>query len=100
MRLPKTNNGFSLLDLLVSLTVMLMITGAALGVLSRAVQMYSGQQMQAEMHAGLRSTFELMTQEIGQAGALNFTPQTLSLPVVGSPLPQSVNVSSTANIFV
>ena len=100
MRLPEKNDGFSLLELLVSLTVMLMITGAALAVLSRAVQMYSGQQMQAEMHAGLRSTFELMTQEIGQAGALNFTPQTLTLPVVANPLAQAVNVSSTANIFV
>lgn len=96
----KQSDGFSLLELLVSLTVMLMITGSALAVLSRAVQMWTGQQIQAEMHAGLRSTFELMTQEIGQAGALNFAPQTLPVAVFANPLPQVVNVGPTTNIFV
>ncbi len=100
MRLPEKSDGFSLIELLVSLTVMLLIAGAALAALSRCIQLWSGQQMQADMHAGLRSTFELMTQEIGQAGALNFTPQTLILSVTGSSSAQSATLSSTANIFV
>jgi len=84
----------------VSLTVMLLIAGAALAAMSRCIQIWNGQQMQADMHAGLRSTFQLMTQEIGQAGALNFTPQTLSVAVIGSPSAQSITLSSTANLFV
>ena len=100
MRLPEKSDGFSLLELLVSLTVMLLIAGSTLAALSRCIQMWNGQQMQADMHAGLRSTFELMTQEIGQAGALNFTPQTLTLSVTANGSAQSVTLSSAANIFV
>lgn len=79
---------------------MLLIAGSTLAALSRCIQMWSGQQMQADMHAGLRSTFELMTQEIGQAGALNFTPQTLMLSLTASSSAQSATLNSTANIFV
>jgi prepilin-type N-terminal cleavage/methylation domain-containing protein len=94
------NNGFSLLELLVSLTVMLIVAGSALSALSYSQKLYSSQQTQADMHAGLRGTFELMTQEIGQAGALNFTPQTLTPTITGGASAQNIPISSTANIFV
>ncbi len=97
---PDQSDGFSMIELLVSLTVMLIIGGAALSALSYSQKIYSSQQSQADMHAGLRGTFELLTQEIGQAGALNFTPQTLSAAVTGSSSAQTVTLSSAANIFV
>lgn len=94
------NDGFSMLELLVSLTVLLIIAGGALSVLSYSQKLYSSQQSESDMHAGLRGTFELLTQEIGQAGALNFAPQTLTANVTGSNSAQTVTVSSVANVFV
>ena len=96
----RDERGFSLLEALVSLAVLLIIAGAALSALSYAQKIYGSQQMQADMHAGLRATFELMTQEIGQAGALNFTPQTVTQTIHGSTTAQNVVLSSAANIFV
>ena len=100
--LPRTkpDAGFSLIEMLVSLTVMIIIAGAALAALSYSQRIYTTQQMQADMHAGLRGAFELMTQEIGQAGALNFTPQTLTPTVHAGTTGQNIAISSSANIFV
>jgi len=100
MRWQDQDYGFSLLELMVSLTVMLIIAGASLSALSYSQKLFSSQQSQADMHAGLRGTFELMTQEIGQAGGLNFTPQTLGAAVTGGASGQTVTLSSTANIFI
>ncbi len=89
-----------MLEMLVSLTVLIIVAGTALSALTYSQKLFGSQQMQAEMHAGLRGTFELMAQEIGQAGALNFTPQTLTAAVTGSSSAQTVGISSSANIFV
>jgi len=93
-------DGFSMLELLVSLTVMLVVAGAALTVLSYAQKMYSSQQMQADMHGGLRGAFELMTQEIGQAGALSSATYTLTPAITSGASAQSVAINSTTAIFV
>ena len=102
---PKPNTrvneaGFSLIELIISLTVLLIIAAASLSVLSYSQKLVSSQQTQADMHAGLRGAFELMTQEIGQAGALNFASKTLTPAVTSSGSAQAVVISSTANIFV
>lgn len=94
------NSGFSMIEMLISLTVLILVAGTALSALAYAQKLFGSQQMQAEIHAGLRGTFELMTQEIGQAGALNLTPQTLTAAVTGSSTAQTVAISSSANIFV
>ena len=98
-------HGFSMVELLVSLTVMLLVAGAALSVLSYAQKMYSTQQMQADMHGGLRGAFELMSQEIGQAGALSsatytFTPadqgiHTFHNVVLNTPGAQTITATET-----
>jgi Tfp pilus assembly protein PilW len=89
-----------MLELLVSLTVMLIVASAALGVLSYAQKMFASQQMQADMHGGLRGAFELMTQEIGQAGALSSVTYTLTPAIVSSSSAQSAVINSTTGIFV
>ncbi len=99
-RRREQSDGFSLVELLVSLTVLLIIAGAALSALSYSQKLFSSQQSQADMHAGLRGTFELMTQEIGQAGALNFATQTLTPTINASSSVQNVPISSSANMFV
>jgi prepilin-type N-terminal cleavage/methylation domain-containing protein len=93
-------SGFSLIELMVSLTVLLFVAGIALTALVSAQKIYTSQQSQVDMHAGLRGAFELLTQEIGQAGALNFPPVTLTATVHGSSTAQNAPVSSAASVFV
>lgn len=100
MRSSKRNRGFSLLEMMVSVAILLVITGAAFAALSQSQKAYGTQQLQADMHAGVRGTVELMTQEIGQAGSLNFAPQTIPSAVTGSTTAQAVTLSSAANIYV
>jgi prepilin-type N-terminal cleavage/methylation domain-containing protein len=94
------HDGFSMLELLVSLTVLLVVAGIALSALNSAQHIYTSQQSQVDMHAGLRSAFELMTQEIGQAGALSSDVKTLTPTIHGGVAAQNVAISSTAAIFV
>src|SRR6266571_4872636 len=96
-----TTKGFSLLELMVSMVIMLAISGALMSALSSYQKSYASTQLQAGMHQDLRSAAEMMTQEIGQAGAVGLPPSTtLSAAVGTSILAQSVPVSSSAGIFV
>ena len=83
-----------------SISILLIIAGAAFSVLGQSQKVYGSQQLQVDMHAGLRGVFELMGQEIGQAGSLNFTPQTLTAAVAKNTSAQIVTLSSAANIFI
>jgi prepilin-type N-terminal cleavage/methylation domain-containing protein len=94
------HDGFTLLEMMVSLAVMLVVAGAAFAALDQSQKVYGTQELQSDMHASLRSAFELMTQEIGQAGSLSLTPTTLSAAVTGGASAQTVNVTSSANMFV
>ena len=100
MRCDAKQNGFSLIELLVSMTVMLIVAGAAFYALNFSQKQYGSQQLQADMHAGLRGAFEVMTQEIGQAGSLDFAPTTIPAATLASTTAQTVTLGSAANIFV
>lgn len=91
--------GFSLAELLVAMTTMLIISGI---VSTGLVQMTSSQLTiwnRTEMHAGVRNATELLQQEVGQAGrvALPGAPTLVGAVVAGS---QTVNVSSATGMFV
>jgi len=92
--------GFSLLELMVSTAVMLVVSGAALSSVVGHQKSYVSTTIQADMHSEMRNAVELLTQEVGQAGALNFTPTTLAASVAASPMAQSIPVGSTAGMFV
>jgi prepilin-type N-terminal cleavage/methylation domain-containing protein len=69
-RIIRTQAGFSLPELLISVTILLIISSA---VTSALLQMTSSQQTIAnrtQLHAGVRSATELLQQEIGQAGRI------------------------------
>ncbi|MFN2406671.1 MAG: type II secretion system protein J [Pyrinomonadaceae bacterium] len=97
---PGSNDGFSLLEMIVCTTVLVVIATVALSILGYSIKTYQSQHMQADMHAGLRSTLALMAQEVGQAGSLGSTAKTLNAAVTGSATAQTVNLNSIANIFV
>lgn len=53
----------------------------------------------ADMRETVRGIAETMAQEIGRAGVVPVTSTTLATRVTGSPLPQTVTVGSTSNMF-
>jgi prepilin-type N-terminal cleavage/methylation domain-containing protein len=66
----RSQAGFSLPELLISVTVLLIISSA---VTSALLQMTSSQRTiwnRTQLHAGVRSATELLQQEVGQAGRL------------------------------
>lgn len=97
---PKRVKGFSLLELLVSMAILLVVAGGIFGALNYYQKSYGSTMLKADMHAGVRGAAELMAQEIGQAGTVPSSSTTLSGNVIASALAQTVNVGSSANIFV
>jgi prepilin-type N-terminal cleavage/methylation domain-containing protein len=92
--------GFSLLEMLVAILLLLIISGTAFQAMSYYQKNYLSTQLRIDMHSSMRAAVELMTQEVGQAGLLSFTPRTLSAGITANSAAQSVTLSSTADIFV
>src|SRR5207247_11403093 len=57
-------------------------------------------QLGAEVLSDVNSTMELLSQEIGQAGAFGFASRNLSGAVVSGVAAQWLDISSVADIFV
>ena len=77
--ISKPQNGFTLLETMVSLAVLL---GVSAIVMSGMVQMMKTQSAvgnRTEMHASVRSATELLQQEIGQAGKISLGPPNVSV---------------------
>ncbi len=98
-------DGFSLLELLAALGILLIISGATLSAVNYYQKNYSRTQQLTDMHSGVRGAVELMTQEISQAGLINSLDSTaaninasLSLSSTGSPIAQTVPVDN-ASLF-
>src|SRR5438876_8665516 len=94
------HDGFSLIESLVSMVVMLFLMTAVFHVLGKYQRSYQSEQVSTDMRQGARSAMELMGQEVGQAGFLGFAPTSLNANVTGSTIGQTVPLSSTANIFI
>lgn len=101
---PAACAGFSLIELLVSMAVLLVILGGIVSAISTSQQAYGRTELKSDMYENVRGVAELMAQEIGQAGLLNLPAApipTLNAIVVPSGLAQTVNVTpSTASMFV
>jgi len=93
--------GFSLLEMAASLTILLLICGVVFTALKSYQNAYYSQQMQADVHQDLRGAMELMSQEIGQAGLVPIpaTLPTLSSAVTSSGSAQAVTVSSAVSFY-
>ena len=61
--------GFSMLELLVSVAIITLLMAIVFQFLSINQQRYRSQQLLAEVSQGGRSAFEVMTQELNQAGS-------------------------------
>jgi type II secretory pathway pseudopilin PulG len=87
----KREQGFSLLETMVALAVLLGVGGI---VMSGMVQLMKTQNTignRTEMHTSVRSATELLQQEIGQAGKLSLGPQNVNV-TIGGPLLKGTRV--------
>ena len=102
MRTPRPGacQGFSLVELLIALAIMLLVTGGAFALMVSYQRSYASNVLQSNLHAGLRSATDLLAQEVSQAGLLSFAPTTLTAAVTGGASAQTVSVGSTAGMFI
>jgi prepilin-type N-terminal cleavage/methylation domain-containing protein len=93
--------GFSLLEILVSVMILTVLMAAVFQFLRFNQQRYRGDQLLAERNQGARSALELMTQELQQAGHNpNFTPhKTLTADVTPTGGIVNISVGNTTGIF-
>ena len=68
--------GFSLLEMMISMVILLGVTGVVMSGLLQTTKTETTVQNRTEMHASVRSATELMQQEIGQAGRVSLPPVT------------------------
>lgn len=90
--------GFSLLELMVSLAILMVIGGAAFRGLIGYQKNYASSMSQADMHSSVRSAVELVTQEVGQAGMVPNNNAALQAAV--APGAQTVTVSTVSGMYV
>ncbi len=98
-RPERSDGGFTMLETLMALLVMLIIMA---GVMQSLIQLSRTQTTvwnRANMHGSVRSATELLQQEVGQAGRVSL-PSTVTTSTAVSPGAQTVTVSSTTGMFV
>ena len=94
----KSAEGYSLIELMVSILILLPIMGAAMSLFSVGVEQQASEQSSIEATQDARTGFELMTVEIAQAGSHGDRSTVLSAAVGGSTGVQTIAVNSTAGI--
>ena len=95
----KSESGFSLPELLIAVTILLIISSTVTNAL---LQMTHAQQTinnRTQLHAGVRSATELLQQEVGQAGLVTL-PTTVTLTAAVAPLATTATLSSVAGVFL
>jgi prepilin-type N-terminal cleavage/methylation domain-containing protein len=87
-------SGFSLLEMLVSIAILLVIMGSTLSLMNSQQRSTQSVESKADVYESLRGATELMTQEIGQAGLVSLPGVTSSPPVAQPTLTQAVSASA------
>ena len=92
--------GFSLLELMVALAILLSVSGIVMSALMQMMLTQGTVSNRTEMHSSVRSATEVLQQEIGQAGRVSLPgPVTLSGAVAITGTATGVVVSSAAGMF-
>lgn len=92
----KKANGFSLLELLVSVAILVIVAGAVMAGMINTTRSQSTVMNRTQLHASVRNATELMEQEIGQAGRITSSPGlSISAVAIGSASPTLAATSGT-----
>jgi type II secretory pathway pseudopilin PulG len=92
--ISKPQNGFSLLETMVSLVVLLAVGGIVMSGMTGLIKTQATIGNRTEMHASVRSATELLQQEIGQAGKISLGPPNVNV-TMAAVLPGSQNITFT-----
>jgi prepilin-type N-terminal cleavage/methylation domain-containing protein len=90
--------GFSLLELMVAMAIMLLISGAAVTALLKLSTTQSTIWNRTQMHSGIRGATEVLQQEVGQAGRIAL-PNVVTLTSPAALGATALTVSSTTGMF-
>jgi len=91
--------GFTLPELLITTTLLLIVFGVVTTSLSQLATAHKRIWNRTEMHSGARGATELLQQEVGQAGRVAL-PGPVTLTTLVTTGTNTVGVSSTAGMFV
>ena len=92
----KKEAGFSLLELLVAVTILVIVAGAVMAGMISTTRSQSTVMNRTQLHASVRNATELMEQEIGQAGRITSSPGlSISAVAIGSASPTLAATSGT-----
>lgn len=103
MRKISSESGFSLAEMLVAMTIMLLISGAAMTALLRLTSAQATIWNRTQMHSGVRGATEVLQQEVGQAGRIALPVVTLTAATAAGVSPGAsvtLPVTSTTGMFV
>ena len=100
-----TESGFSLMEMMVAMAIMLLISGAAIGALLKMTSAQATIWSRTQMHSGVRGATEVLQQEVGQAGRISLGSAAVSMTAastVGSAAgaAKTLTVSSNTGMFV
>jgi hypothetical protein len=96
----KSESGFSLMELMISIAILIPVMGAAIGLFSVGARQHASEQSSIDASQEARAAFELMTTEIAQACSHPDKSTMLTAGVGTSTNPVSVAVASTAGFGV
>jgi prepilin-type N-terminal cleavage/methylation domain-containing protein len=85
--------GFTLPELLIAMTIMLIISGAAVSALLKMTAAQATIWNRTQMHSGIRGATEVLQQEVGQAGRI-------ALPMNAASVPYAVTLASGVTVPV
>lgn len=92
--------GYSFIELLVSVSVLSLVMGATMTGIMQLTKANGTISNRTGMHAGVRNATELLQQEVGQAGRIALPGAVTLAGVVGGPGAATVAVTSAAGMFV
>ena len=97
----KRQKGFSLLELMVSVAILVIVAGAVIMGMIRMTWSQSTVMNRTQMHSSVRNATELMQQEIGQAGRVTSQPglqftTAITVPAGSTSAPATPTITTTA----
>jgi Tfp pilus assembly protein PilW len=63
-------SGFSMLEMMISLAMFLVVSGAVLGLIAAHQKRYQSLEMKSQLGQSMRATMEMVAQDVGQAGSV------------------------------
>jgi len=96
----KSADGFSLMELTISILILLPVMGAAISLFSAGANQHASEQSSIDANQEARTALEMMTTEIGQAGSHGDVYTTLTSGVMNSTSEQPAPVASAAGFTV